>query len=147
MDEDLQRFVDAATKVAAGFAEGAAAMKSLHDPEATCVDLHRELARVLNRHSIDVLLNTPDHVLATMLLKTLDNYGEAIADRKRLMEGGSFDKAAWDALTAGLNAIKIPTPADQHGRAHEDQCLTNMDRALDDEYPSNKIDPDAKHRI
>jgi hypothetical protein len=108
------------------------------DPEGTHVDFHRDLARLLNRHGIDAVLGTPDHVLATMVVKQLDVYGETVATTKRLAKGGPFqpfEHMSYDA---------IMTDADKFGRAHEDQALVNMDRALDSEYPSNKIDPDAK---
>lgn len=62
------------------------------DPEWTPVDFHRDLAQLLNRHSMDQLLDTPDHVLATLLVKTLDAHGEANATTKRLAQGGPFEQ-------------------------------------------------------
>lgn len=61
-----------------------------HDPEGSPADFHRALARTLNQHGIDALLGTPDHVLATMLVKHLDAYGETVATTKRLAKGGPF---------------------------------------------------------
>lgn len=62
--------------------------------------LHSELARVLNQYGVDALLSTPDHVLATLVIKNLDNYGEAIADRKRLAMR-TFDRAVESVILPG----------------------------------------------
>src|SRR5687767_13566876 len=84
----------------------------------------QELKSVLNRHGIDNLLGTPDHVLATMVVKNLDNYGEAIATRKRLAKGGPFEEktdAEWRKdMKAGEDAIKLPHIPEQRGNVETD---------------------------
>lgn len=69
-------------------------------------NLHRELSQVLNRHNIDGLLETPDHVLATMIVKHLDALGLVIAERKRLSLN-IFNEAA-DTIILPGESIQEP---------------------------------------
>jgi hypothetical protein len=74
--------------------------------------LHHELARVLNTYGVDALLSTPDHVLATMLIQTLDNYGEAQATTKRLAKGGPMEhgrRVEERALSMDFNQHPVTT--------------------------------------
>lgn len=45
-------------------------------------ELAKDLEGVLNRHSIDACTDTPDYILADMLLATLINYNNTIKQTK-----------------------------------------------------------------
>ena len=45
-------------------------------------DFERELAALLNKHSLDTHANTPDYVLARYLIRQLDNFRESTDERE-----------------------------------------------------------------
>ncbi len=50
-------------------------------------ELRRELAALLNRHSVDAKLETPDFLLASHALDALESYGRTLTERHRWLGG------------------------------------------------------------
>jgi hypothetical protein len=50
--------------------------------------LQGSLARVMNEHNIDTITNTPDHVLADMLIDFLAGYQQAVYFRDKGKDDG-----------------------------------------------------------
>jgi hypothetical protein len=48
----------------------------------------REFAKVINRHSLEYLSNTPDYILAEYLLACLERFSDAVESRKKHMCAG-----------------------------------------------------------
>lgn len=46
-------------------------------------DLEKELAQLLNKHSMDSATNTPDFILARHIIRDLDTYRETVSEVKR----------------------------------------------------------------
>lgn len=112
IDMQFEKMAGDTDKIADAFQKMANMVNFLAHP----AELHSDLASLLNRYGIDTILGIPDHVLAKLLIKTLDIHGEAVATAKRLAKGGPFDQS--DEL------------AELQHQVHSD-----------DDYPSNKTNP------
>lgn len=55
----------------------------MSDEAPVVLDFERELAALLNKHSMDAETNTPDFILARHIIRDLDTYRETTAEVKR----------------------------------------------------------------
>lgn len=63
-----------------------------------CPDLSRDLASVLNRHSIDSDLATPDFILAEHMILGLENYGQTMVQRAAFVKDPRYATLAPNEL-------------------------------------------------
>lgn len=86
--------------------------------------LEHDLAAVLNRHGVDTVTNTPDFILAALLVKVLEAFG-----------GANADNDAWHGVTTNVRRDHLNLRARFETLAEDDPKV----RALLDDWDSPPV--------